>query len=541
MEQNPRNRPRPDLPGNEAAGVRTPSEGSSSSSDAILPADAPTVVDFSADFTKLIDASLKSPLTPAKENVKQSAKSVVGSNQPMLEPGMLLAQRYEIVQILGQGGMGAVYKATDVELNRTVAVKVIRPDLARDKAIVDRFKQELLLAHQVTHRNVIRIYDLSEADGMKFITMEYVEGENLLTLLHEKKKFSPSEAVEIMLQVCRALEAAHSVGVIHRDLKPQNIMRDKTGRILVMDFGLARTLEGDGMTQSGALVGTMDYMSPEQALGKELDERSDIFALGLIFYEMLTGQMPFRADSALASLIKRTQERARPISDHDNTIPQNLSAIVSKCLERDPGARYQSAKELLADLEAWQGKRAAGAIAFPSVRPWGQTIPWQWLGGIAAVLLLAIVGFLFRDKLRVSNKTSPVAGPEVALAILPFRNATQDASLDWYGPTFAEMLSTDVGQSSHLRTISPDRVHQALSDLRITANASIDPSMVNHIADWTGADTVVWGQYAKFGDQIRVDATLRDLKRNRQVPLKIEKVSEKDIPNAVDRLARSEE
>jgi eukaryotic-like serine/threonine-protein kinase len=135
---------------------------------------------------------------------------------------MLLAERYEIVQILGQGGMGAVYKATDIELNRTVAVKVIRPELARDKAIVDRFKQELLLAHQVTHRNVIRIYDLSEADGMKFITMEYVEGENLLTLLQEKRKFSPSEAVEIMLQVCRALEAAHSVGVIHRDLKPQN-------------------------------------------------------------------------------------------------------------------------------------------------------------------------------------------------------------------------------------------------------------------------------------------------------------------------------
>ena len=130
-----------------------------------------------------------------------------------------------------------------------------------------------------------------------------------------KKKLAPEEAVEIMLQVCRALEAAHSVGIIHRDLKPQNIMRDKTGRILVMDFGLARTLEGDGMTQTGALVGTMDYMSPEQALGKDLDQRSDLFTLGLIFYELLTGKMPYKADSAVASLLKRTQERAAPVSE----------------------------------------------------------------------------------------------------------------------------------------------------------------------------------------------------------------------------------
>src|SRR4029077_20193247 len=179
--------------------------------------------------------------------------------QSTLPTGVVLAQRYEIVQMLGQGGMGAVYKATDRELNRTVALKVIRPDLARDRAIVDRFKQELLLAHQVTHRNVIRIYDLSEAEGMKFITMEYVEGDNLLTLIHEKKKFAPPEAVEIIQQVCKALEAAHSFCVIQRDLKPQNIMRDTAGRIVVMDCGLARTLEGDGMTQSGALVGTMEY------------------------------------------------------------------------------------------------------------------------------------------------------------------------------------------------------------------------------------------------------------------------------------------
>ena len=146
----------------------------------------------------------------------------------MLQPGAILGQRYEILQILGEGGMGAVYKARDRELNRMVALKVIRPDLAGNQAIIDRFKQELLLATQVTHKNVIRIYDLSEADGMKFITMEYVEGEDLRGLMQRKGKLSSEEAVEIMQQTCRALEAAHSAGIIHRDLKPQNIMRDKS-------------------------------------------------------------------------------------------------------------------------------------------------------------------------------------------------------------------------------------------------------------------------------------------------------------------------
>src|SRR5437016_6861385 len=255
--------------------------------------------------------------------------------------------------MLDEGGIDPVYKSMDRELSRPVAQKVIRPDLAGNQAILDRFKQELLLAREVTHKNVIRIYDLGEAEGMKFITMEYVEGEDLRTLIHEKTKLAPEEAVEIMQQVCRALEAAHSVGIIHRDLKPQNIMRDKSGRILVMDFALARTLEGDGMTQTGALVGTMDYMSPEQALGKELDQRSDLFTLGLIFYELLTGKMPYKADSVVASLLKRTQERAAPVNSHDVTIPEALSNVVSKCIERDVKLRYQNAGEILADVEAW--------------------------------------------------------------------------------------------------------------------------------------------------------------------------------------------
>ena len=296
--------------------------------------------------------------------------------------------------------MGAVYKASDRELDRFVALKVIRPELGSNPAILARFKQELLLAHQVTHRNVIRIYDLGEAEGLRFITMEYIEGQDLRSIIREKKKFAPEEAVDVIQQVCQALDAAHSVGVIHRDLKPQNIMQDGSGRILVMDFGLARTLEGDGMTQTGAIVGTMEYMSPEQALAKDLDQRSDIFALGLILYEMLTGKGPFVAESALASLIKRTQERAIPVSDVDDQIPGALSGIVSKCLEREVDQRYQSAALILADLNTWKDQRAAGTINFDAtVKPWGRTIPWPLITGVLTALALAISGYMLRDRL----------------------------------------------------------------------------------------------------------------------------------------------
>src|SRR5581483_8290976 len=218
----------------------------------------------------------------------------------LFPPATLLGNRYEILRVLGEGGMGAVYQARDKELDRLIALKVIRPELAGNPAILQRFKQELILARHITHKNVVRIYDLGEADGIKFITMEYVDGEDLRSLLKHHGKFSPGEAVRIVEQVCRALEAAHAEGVIHRDLKPQNVMRDGQGRIVVMDFGLGRSLEEPGMTQTGALVGTLEYMSPEQALGATLDHRSDLFAVGLIFFELLTGRVPYKADTALA-------------------------------------------------------------------------------------------------------------------------------------------------------------------------------------------------------------------------------------------------
>jgi tetratricopeptide (TPR) repeat protein/predicted Ser/Thr protein kinase len=456
--------------------------------------------------------------------------------------GTLLAERYEILELLGQGGMGAVYKARDTELGRLVALKLIRADLASNPEILLRFKQELILAREVTHRNVIRIFDLGQAKGFKFITMEFVEGRDLRTVLRERGKLPPEETVRIIAQVCRALEAAHAAGVVHRDLKPQNIMLDTKDRVYVMDFGIAHSLETPGTTQTGVLMGTPEYMSPEQAKGIKVDARSDLFALGVIFYEMLTGISPYKADTALATLLIRTQERPQPPAEVDPTIPRVISDVVMKCLEIDRDQRYSTAREILEDL-GHEMPTSVRTVA-PTLPPTAAASLFQryriWMVATAAVVLLAALGIVFRGKIFSGSAAKRAPSVEQAsLAILPFRNASGDTSLDWLGPSLADMLSTDVGQSAHLRTISPDRLHQVLSDLRITPGTAIDPTMVGRIAEFSSADTVVWGQYAKIGDQIRIDATLRDLKRQRTIPVKAEAPNEKGLLPAIADLAQS--
>lgn len=440
--------------------------------------------------------------------------------------------------------MGAVYKARDRELDRIVALKVIRPELAVHPDVLSRFKQELILARKVTHRNVIRIFDLGEENNTKFITMDYVEGQDLKGLINSKGKLPLEQTVQIVKQVCLALEAAHLEGVVHRDLKPQNIMVDQQGRVYVMDFGIARSIEPGGMTQTGMLLGTPEYMSPEQVRGEHVDSRSDIFALGLILYELLTGAMPFRADTPQASMFKRTRETARPAREVDPNVPPFLSEVTKKCLEIDAQRRYQSTHEITQDLDAW--------LEGTSKVPWTSAMtgflprPFFWKKHrlLAAAVLVAVVlvvvalgGIGLRSRFRPGSQPQAQAVvPAVSLAILPFRNASGDQSLDWLGASLAQMLSTDVGQSASLRVISPERVSQIVRDLRISPAALFDPATVKRLAEFANADTVIWGQYTKFGDQIRIDATVQDLKHLRTAKL-TESGGEKAVLSGVDQLA----
>jgi tetratricopeptide (TPR) repeat protein/predicted Ser/Thr protein kinase len=423
--------------------------------------------------------------------------------------GDVLAGRYEILQLLGEGGMGAVYKASDHELDRFVALKVIRPELALNASILARFKQELLLAQKVTHRNVIRIYDLGEGEGVKFITMEFIEGEDIGSLIREKQKFSPEEAVEVIQQVCLALDAAHSVGVIHRDLKPQNIMRDAGGRIVVMDFGLARTLEGDGMTQSGAVVGTMEYMSPEQALGQDLDQRSDIFALGLILFELLTGKTPFHAASGLASLIKRTQERAVSVADIDAQIPGALTAIVGKCLERDPKERYQTAAAVLADLNTWKDKKAPGAIRSAAASK-SRTLAWPLITGILTIVILAAAALMAVPSIRhrIFGGGETAAGPHAPITVLvaDFTNHTGDPVLD---DTLEPMINVALEGASFINAYSRSDALKLARKLPNPTN-KLDLQSARLVAVNQGVNAVVTGDITKRGDKYDISATALD-------------------------------
>ncbi|HET8668744.1 MAG TPA: protein kinase, partial [Terriglobales bacterium] len=456
----------------------------------------------------------------------------------------MVANRYEILALLGEGGMGAVYKAHDRELGHAVALKTVRAEFARNTEMLQRFKQEVILAREITHPNVVRIYDISEDAGMKFITMEFIDGEDLHSLLEQRGKFSPQDAVEVMRQVCSALEAAHKKGVIHRDLKPQNIMRDQQGRVVVMDFGLARGLDADGMTQTGALVGTMAYMSPEQALGEKLDLRSDLFAAGLIFFELLTGNVPYRAESALASLLKRSQAPAARASDVDATVPVTLSNVVSKCLERDRVQRYQSAAEIVHDLDGWQytGGNAKPMPGRAAVLPKRIVLSRRWIGvgaALLAVISLVVGGIAVRHRALQSATNAPaVSAPIVSVAILPFRNASGDPQIDWMGASVAEMLGTDIGQSAQVRTVSAERIHQILKDLHIGPDSPLDADVLARVASFVNADVVVSGSYLKLGDHMRVDTSVRDLKHERTVSLKTE-ASEAELLSAVDTLAKS--
>jgi serine/threonine protein kinase/tetratricopeptide (TPR) repeat protein len=463
----------------------------------------------------------------------------ISDSSQALQPGHVLGGRYEILGLLGQGGMGAVYRARDREVEREVALKVIRPELAGHPEVMARFKQELILARQVTHNHVVRIFDLGEAEGAKFISMEYIDGRDLRSVLGERGKLPPEEAVGIIEQICQGLDAAHSEGVIHRDLKPQNIILDKHGRVAVMDFGIARSRELHGLTQTGDLVGTPEYMSPEQAKGEEIDSRSDLFSLGIIFYELLTGKSPYAATTSAASLLKRIQERAVPPIKLDPAIPKFVNDIVVRCLEIDPQHRYASAQEIFRDLETrHRPRRGVTTLHMPRFRM-VEEHPTRWIAPGLALFLLLIIGLVFRGKIFAPGVKPKPSGPTISLAILPFRNASGDPSLDWLGASLAEWLSTDVGQSSYLRTVSSDRLHQILHDLRIAADSNLDPDTLRRVAEFSNAETVVWGQYAKLGEQIRIDATLRDLKQDRSAALHVEAANPEALPAAVDRLAQA--
>jgi eukaryotic-like serine/threonine-protein kinase len=466
----------------------TGTAGATITAEAGAPSDPSRTINPSAPPSMVIPTAWSVPASTPRSGDPQSSFASI-------QPGSVLGGRYEITALLGEGGMGAVYKARDRELDRFVALKVIRPELAGRPEILQRFKQELLLARKVTQRNVIRIFDLGDADGVKFITMEFIEGGDLKSVMARDGKLPPDRAVSIVQQVCLALEAAHTEGVVHRDLKPQNIMIGKQDRAWVMDFGIARSLEFGGMTQTGALIGTPEYMSPEQVRGEHVDARSDLFTLGIIFQEILTGTLPYRAETAMASMFKRTKERAVPVRQLDPAVPQYLSDIVAKCLEIAPQDRFQSARELYDALEAWQ-KGSAAHVRDRSLR-WVRralrnrsAIAFTAAGAAVAILLMAAV-----LTFRVKNGTKPAGHAPVSVLVADFRNHTGDPIFDG---TLEPMCNTALEGASFINAFDRGTARQLAGKLP-DSSGSLNERAARLVAISQGVSAVVTGVLSRTG------------------------------------------
>jgi eukaryotic-like serine/threonine-protein kinase len=312
-----------------------------------------------------------------------------------------ISVRYEIIAEVGRGGMGIVYRARERATGELVALKILRPDIATDERVMERFKNELRLARKITHKNVCRIYEFSLTDATAYISMEFVDGESLREVLARFGTLSFRKAIQITQQICAGLREAHALAIVHRDLKPENVMLDRRGHIKVMDFGIARSIETDAMT-TGSIIGTPAYMAPEQAEGKGIDQRADIYSLGLILYEMITGNAAFEGDTPMAVALKQVRDQPTPPREIEPTIPNDFESIVLKSLEKDPSKRFQSVDELEEALTharmsineppvqaSGSGMLARKPAHPPSPATWARLAACAFATGFAVAILLA--------------------------------------------------------------------------------------------------------------------------------------------------------
>jgi eukaryotic-like serine/threonine-protein kinase len=286
----------------------------------------------------------------------------------MIDPETIIDGRYRVISRLGSGGMADVYLAQDQLLGREVAVKVLHHHFAEDQEFVERFRREASSAAALSHPNIVAIFDRGEWNGTYYIAMEYVAGRSLKTIVREQGPLDPVAAIDVVVQILRAARFAHRRGVIHRDLKPHNVIIDEEGRARVTDFGIARAGASD-MTLTGSIMGTAQYLSPEQAQGFAVSATSDLYSVGVILYELLTGVVPFEGETAVAIAVKQVSAEPRPPSELNPALPYSLDAIVLRALAKDPTQRYADADELIAALqyerEALPALSGAGAVAVP--------------------------------------------------------------------------------------------------------------------------------------------------------------------------------
>ncbi len=431
-----------------------------------------------------------------------SQTETLETSREELTTGSTFAGRYQIIEELGQGGMGKVYKAFDKEVNVRVALKLVKPEIAADKNTIDRFRNELKVAREISHKNICRMHDLGREAGTYFITMEYVSGEDLRSFIRRARRLDIGTAISIAKQVCEGLAEAHRLGVVHRDLKPSNIMIDNEGNAKIMDFGIARSLKGKGITGAGVMIGTPEYMSPEQVEGKEADQRSDLYALGVILYEMVTGRVPFEGDTPLSIAVKHKSEIAKDPRELNAQLPEDLSRLILRCLEKAKEKRFQSATDFSAELERME----RGVITAERTAPAGKdtaykekTRPFHLkrfalpLSAVIALVVTALVLWRILPKKHVAESMG-----EPSVAVLPFEDLSPQKDQEYFCDGMTEEL---INRLSNIK------------GLKVPARTSVfmfkgKAEDIRDIGRKLNVRTVLEGSIRKIDNQLRVTAQL---------------------------------
>jgi tetratricopeptide (TPR) repeat protein len=452
---------------------------------------------------------------------------------PDIQPDRGLVGRtlgaYRVTESLGSGGMGEVYLAEHLQLGRRVALKVLPREMAAHKEKLARFEREARAVAQLSHPGIVVLHTLEEVDGLRFITMEHVEGTTLSQAMPQNG-FPLERFLPLAIGLTDAVAAAHGKAILHRDLKPENVMLTAEGRVKVLDFGLAKLRfdepsEGDrtmretqSVTQDGRIVGTVAYMSPEQAQGLPVDHRSDIFSLGILLYEMASGERPFKGNTNLSVLSSILKDTPRPVSELREDVPRPLARMIQRALEKRPEDRYQSASDLRRDLEDLKrdldtgellmatttGRRKLAAAAAA-----GQRRRWARPVALAAAALVAVaaLGLWLQGR-------APAAADDGrrSLAVFYFDNLTGDPGLDWLRTGLTDMLVTNLSQSPRLRVLGTSRLYQLLDETGHRDDRTVSAQVVDAVSRRAQATTALVGSFVKAGSQVRIQATLQDPK-----------------------------